>query len=104
MSLQKLTVCAAATAALAASVWVIPTQASMYPIARAAKPYIQHVDCAVGFHLGPVGTCVVGAPDAPPPPPVVVDRAAPPDQGCETKSITRRDSEGNSETRTKTNC
>ena len=102
MSLQKLTACAAATAALAAFVWVIPTQASMYPMARYAKPYIQHVDCAVGFHLGPAGACIIGAPDAPPPP--VVDRAAPPDQGCESKSVTRQDAEGNSETRTKTNC
>jgi len=47
---------------------------------------IQHVDCAVGFHLGPVGTRVIGTDD--PAPPAVVERR---DDHivCETKSVRR---------------
>jgi hypothetical protein len=47
---------------------------------------IQHVDCAVGFHLGPVGTCVIGTDD--PAPPAVIERRDD-NVGCETKSVRR---------------
>jgi hypothetical protein len=47
---------------------------------------IQHVDCAVGFHLGPVGTRVIGTDD--PAPPAVVERRDD-HVGCETKSVRR---------------
>ena len=101
MSLQKLLGCSAAAVAVGAvCAWTAPTQASMYPITHYATPYVQHADCAAGFHIGPVGTCILGTDD---PRPVVVEH---PDDhmGCETKSVTRQDAAGNSETKTKTNC
>jgi hypothetical protein len=52
-----------------------------------------------------LGTCVIGTDeprDAPPPP--VVEHRSVDEGGCETRSVNRTDSEGNSETRTKTNC
>jgi hypothetical protein len=108
---HKTTGCAAA-AAIAAFMSIGSTQAAMFPTIHDGAPNIHHVDCAVGFHVGPVGTCVLGV-DRPPPPrddaPVViehraVDESVPVDGGCETKSVNRTDSAGNSETRTKTNC
>jgi hypothetical protein len=111
MFVQKITSCAA-TAAIAAFMSVGPTQAAMAPIMKYGSPNIHHVDCAVGFHIGPLGTCVVGVDNGPPPPPdrpvdasppvVIEHRAA--DEGCQTKSVNRTDSAGNSETKTKTNC
>jgi hypothetical protein len=104
MFVQKITACAAA-ATIAAFMSVGGAQAAMSPVVHYGTANVQHVDCAVGFHLGPLGTCVIGADDRPPPdaaPPVVEHRSV--DEGCQTKSINRTDSEGNSETKTKTNC
>ena len=39
---------------------------------------------AVGFHLGPVGTCFIGTDD--PAPPAVIERRDD-NVGCETKSV-----------------
>lgn len=82
-------------------------QAAMLPPSRVATAYVQNVDCAVGAHLGPLGACILGNDD---PPPVVVEHRAVeapvpanPD-GCATKSVTRTDGAGNSETHTQTNC
>jgi hypothetical protein len=81
---------------------VIPTQAGMFPLARYPAPYVQHVDCALGAHIGPLGGCILGTDD---PRPVVVEHPDnAPNPGCETKSVTRTDASGNSETKTKTNC
>jgi hypothetical protein len=77
------------------------------PISHYATPSIHHVECAVGAHIGPLGGCILGNDN---PPPVVVERRAAdaPDargtDGCGTKSDTRTDGAGNSETKTKTNC
>jgi len=86
-------------------------QAAMAPAVSAGNPNIQYADCAVGFHIGPAGACILGADNDPPPPPphaVVVDPppvvVQPNDGGCVTKSVKRTDSEGNSETKTKSNC
>jgi hypothetical protein len=81
----------------------IPSQATMFPLARyAAAPYVQNVDCALGAHIGPVGGCILGTDD---PCTVVVEHPDnAPNPGCETKSVTRTDASGNSETKTKTNC
>lgn len=105
MFVQKVMGCAAA-AAIGAFLSIGCSQAAMYPSFHVGGSNVHRVDCAVGFHLGPVGTCVVGV-DNPPPPrsddrPVVVEHHV--DEGCQTKSINRTDSEGNSETKTKTNC
>jgi hypothetical protein len=88
--------------ALLASVVAAP--ASMLPVSHFATPNVQHVDCAVGAHIGPLGGCIIGNDDHPP---VVIERRAadaPDSDGCGTKSVTRTDSSGNSETKTKTNC
>jgi hypothetical protein len=88
---------------------VASAQAAMVPVSHYATPAIHHVDCAVGAHIGPLGGCILGD-DNPNPPPVVIERRAadapPPNSadGCATKSITKTDETGNSETKTKTNC
>ncbi|HLH48793.1 MAG TPA: hypothetical protein VKV96_05590 [Roseiarcus sp.] len=79
----------------------------MYPAVNHPASNLHHIDCAVGFHIGPLGTCVIGDDSGPPPPPppdrvIIEHRSA--DEGCETKSVKREDAAGNSETRTKTNC
>jgi hypothetical protein len=105
MSVQKLTGCATA-AAILGFITVGPAQASMYPAVNSGTPNVHHIDCAVGFHLGPLGTCVIGTDNGPPPPPrdhvIIEHRSA--DEGCQTKSVKREDAAGNSETRTRTNC
>ncbi len=107
MFVQKVAGCAAA-AAIAAFMTVGPTQASMYPAVHYGAANVHHVDCAVGFHIGPLGTCVVGVDDRPPPrdlpPDRIIEHRSVDVDGCETKSVHRTDPAGNSETRTKTNC
>jgi hypothetical protein len=107
MFVQKVTGFAAA-AAVAAFMSAGPTQASMYPATHYGAPNVHHVDCAVGFHIGPLGTCVVGVDDRPPPreppPDRIIEHRSVDEGGCETKSVHRTDAVGNSETRTKTNC
>lgn len=71
----------------------------MYPIARDATPYVQQVDCAVGLHIGPAGGCILGNDE---PRHEGVEHRD--DGGCDTKSVRKEDSMGNSETKTKTNC
>jgi hypothetical protein len=100
-----------ASAALASLISVGSTQAAMAPAVNAGKPNVHDVGCAIGFHVGPAGACILGGDnDPPPPPPRAVVVEPPPvvvehnDGGCETKSVNRTDAEGNSETKTKTNC
>lgn len=106
MFFQKATGCAAA-AAIGAFMAIGSSQAAMSPTTYHGTPNVHHVDCAVGFHIGPVGTCVVGVDNPPPPPPddrpVVVEHRDV-DEGCQTKSVNRTDSQGNSETKTMSNC
>jgi hypothetical protein len=106
MFIQNATGCAAA-AAIAAFISTGSPQAAMSPISHYGTQNVHHVDCAVGFRIGPLGTCVVGVDNPPPPPPgdrpVVVERRGV-DDGCQTESRNRTDSEGNSETQTRTNC
>jgi hypothetical protein len=101
MFVQKITGCAAAVA-VASIVSMCPSQAAMSPLVHYGTPNLHHVDCAVGFHIGPLGTCIVGVENGPPPDRVIERRSA--DEGCESKSVKRTDSDGNSETKTKTNC
>jgi hypothetical protein len=82
--------------------------AAMLPAPHYTAPMIQHIDCAVGAHIGPLGGCIIGD-DNPPPGPVMIERRtvdAPPADagGCASKSITRTDAAGNSETKTASNC
>jgi hypothetical protein len=87
----------AATFTVATLLSFSPVQAAMSPAIHNGDASVQRVDCAVGFHLGPAGACIIGTEDRP----VVERRAA--DEGCETKSVTRSDDTG-SVTKTKTNC
>jgi hypothetical protein len=96
----KITSCAAA-AVMAAFISASPAQAAMAPITHYGAPGVQHVDCDVGFRLGPLGTCVIGTEERHD---RVIEEHRAADEGCETKSVNRTDAAGNSETRTKTNC
>jgi len=102
MPVRKLLGCSPAAAVAVGAMFasISPTQATMYRITQYSTPYIHHVDCAVGFHLGPLGTCVIGVDD---PGPAAVERHDD-NVGCETKSVTKQDAAGNSVTKTKTNC
>src|SRR5579883_3243045 len=85
MSVQRLTGCATA-AAILGFITVGAAQASMYPAVNHPASNLHHIDCAVGFHIGPLGTCVIGDDSGPPPPPppdrvIIEHRSA--DEGCE---------------------
>ena len=108
MSIRQLLGCSAASAIAAGAMLasVAAAQATMLPVPTYATPNVQQVDCAVGAHIGPLGGCILGTDDHPP---VVIEHrsadAPPPDQnGCATKSVTRTDGNGNTETKTKTDC
>ena len=109
MSILKIAGCGA-SAALASLISIGSTQAAMAPVVHAGNPNVHNVDCAVGFHIGPAGACILGVDNDRPPPPRAVVVDPPPvvvehnDGGCETKSVNRTDAAGNSETKTKTNC
>jgi hypothetical protein len=108
MSLRQLMGGSAAAIVAAGTILasVASAQATMLPVVQNPTSSIHHVDCAVGAHIGPLGGCILGNDN----PPVVVERRAadapPPGDadGCATKSVTRTDGTGNSETKTKTNC
>jgi hypothetical protein len=99
MLVQTLSGCAA-TAALTALLSLTPAQAAMLPMSHFDLPGVQKVDCAAGFHIGPIGTCIIGTEEEHHD--QVVEH--PVDGGCQTKSVQRSDAMGNSETRTKTDC
>ena len=105
MPILKIAGCGA-SAALASLISIGSTQAAMAPAVNAGGPNVHYVDCAVGLHIGPAGACILGGDnDAPPPPPrAVVVAPAPNDGGCVTQSVNRTDAEGNSETKTRSNC
>jgi hypothetical protein len=109
MSLRQLIGCSAAALVGAGAMLASATgaQATMLPVSHYATPYVHQVDCAIGAHIGPLGACILGANDNPP---VVVERpiveapAPPVADGCSTKSVTRTDGAGNTETHTSSNC
>ena len=70
MSILKIAGCGAA-ATLASLISIGSTQAAMAPAVNAGNLTIQHVDCAVGFHLGPAGACILGTDNDRPPPPTL---------------------------------
>jgi len=86
---------------------VVATQATMLPASRYATPYVQPVDCAIGAHIGPLGACIIGQDDNRP---VVVEHRVTDSpgpqatEGCSTKSVTRTNDSGDTETHTKPNC
>jgi hypothetical protein len=88
-----------AAVAIATLLSFTPAQAAMSPALHTEDASVQRVDCAVGFHIGPAGACVIGTEERHD---TVIERRAA-DEGCRTKSVTRSDDTG-TETRTKTNC
>jgi hypothetical protein len=93
----------------AGSMFATAAPLTAIPAAQQRAPFVRHVNCAVGAHIGPLGACVGGTDDTPAAasPTIVEHRSADvpvqPD-GCHTKSVTRTDGAGDSETKTKTNC
>jgi len=91
----------------------------MAPAVNAGGSNLHYVDCAVGFHIGPAGACIIGVDKGPPPPPPGVVVAPPPppavvvapprvvvapnDGGCVTKTVKRTNGEGDTATKTTTN-
>jgi hypothetical protein len=76
--------------------------AAMAPAVPSVASSLQKVDCAVGFKLGPAGACIIGTPDPVEHDRVIERRSS--DEGCETRSVKRTDTDGTSETRTTSNC
>lgn len=89
----------AAAVSVAAFMSAAPAGAAMSPALTSSNSAVQHVDCAVGLHIGPAGGCILGTDEH-----RDADEHRAADDGCETKSVKRTDSDGNSETKTKTNC
>ena len=77
-------------------------QAAMAPMTSDAAPNLHKVDCAIGFHLGPAGACIIGTPDPEVRERVIERRSS--DEGCATRTVKRTDPDGNTETRTTSNC
>ncbi len=94
-------VSAAAVVSLSALLSTGIAQAAMSPGIHDTTTNVQRVDCAVGFHIGPIGTCIIGIEEESHD--TVIEKRAT-DEGCQTKSVRRTDDVGNTETRTTTNC
>ena len=77
-------------------------QAAMSPDIHHQAAGVQRVDCAVGFHIGPAGACILGDEEHRDHDKVIERRAT--NEGCETKTVRRSDDMGDSETHTKTDC
>ena len=72
MNVPKFVICGAG-AAVASLLTLGAAEAAMStPAQVGVKAPIERVDCAVGFHIGPLGTCVIGVENAAPPPAAVV--------------------------------
>ena len=90
----------AAAVAIAVLTFGGAAQAGMSPAVHYDTSGVQRVDCAVGFHLGPAGACILGTEE---PRERVIERRAT-DDGCQTRTVHRSDDMGNSETRSRTDC
>jgi hypothetical protein len=44
---------------------IATSQAATLPTATYITNNVHQVDCALGAHIGPLGTCIIGAPDRP---------------------------------------
>jgi hypothetical protein len=102
MLIVKITGCVAA-AAIASFISISATRAAISPVVHQTGPIYKNIDCAVGFHIGAAGACIIGTDDGPavPPPAAVVDA---PSTDCQTETVNKTDSAGNSVTKTRTNC
>ncbi len=109
MSLRQLIGCSAATLVGAGAILAsaTATQAVTLPVTRHAATNVQHVDCAIGAHIGPLGAAssvttttrlswssIASS----------TRRILKPPTVAQPSLVTRTDSSGDSETRTKTNC
>jgi len=73
--------------------------AAFLPTTRFAINHVQHVDCAVGAHIGPLGACIFGSPYSD-------NRRAvdAPREGCSTQTVERTDGMGDSVAKSRTEC
>jgi hypothetical protein len=78
-----------------------PAHAAMTPRMHTGTSILQHVDCAVGFHIGPAGACILGAEEEHHD--VVIEKRGA-DEGCSTKTVKKTNGEGDSVTKTTSNC
>jgi hypothetical protein len=85
---------------------IATTQAAMLPTTTYVTNNVHRVGCAVGAHIGPLGTCIFGTPDHPDDRPVVIERPEgdAPREGCTNKTVTETDEMGNTVTRSRTYC
>jgi hypothetical protein len=90
----------AATAAFVALLSLTPAQAAMSPSVQFDRPSVQRVDCAVGFHIGPAGGCIIGTEEHHD---TVIEKRGASDD-CATKTVKRTNGEGDSVTKSTTNC
>jgi hypothetical protein len=92
---------AAAATAFAGLLSLGSAEAAMAPAFKYGDTSFQRVDCAVGFHIGPAGICIIGTDEEHHD--TVIERRSS-DEGCQTKSVRKSDDMGNTETHTTTNC
>ena len=90
----------AAAAALAGFLSIGASEAAMSPAVQYQAPTIHHVDCAVGMHMGPAGVCIVGVEEHHEK--VIEHRSS--DENCKTKSVTKENDMGETQTKTMTKC
>ena len=100
MNIHWLTSSAAAVT-VATFMSAAPAQAAMTPKAPTGASILQQVDCAVGFHIGPAGACVLGAEEEHHD--VVIEKRRA-DEDCSTKTVKKTNGEGDSVTKTTSNC
>lgn len=91
----------AAAVTIATFMSAAPAQAAMTPRVHTGASILQHVDCAVGFHIGPAGACIIGAEEEHRD--VVIEKRGA-DEDCSTKTVKKTNGEGDSMTRTTSNC
>lgn len=99
MSALRLMGCATA-ATIASLITFGSASAAMAPVVQNDAPDVSSLIALWECNLGPAGVCVIGT-DEPRHDTVIERRSV--DEGCRTKSVTRENGMGDTETRTKTN-
>lgn len=103
MFAQKIAGCAAA-AIVASLVPMGASQAAMRPAVYFQATNVQHVDCAVGFHIGPAGACIIGVEEPRTETRVIERREVERRDDCATRTVKKTNGEGDSVTKTTTKC
>ena len=101
MNKHWITSSAAAAVTIATFMSAAPAPAAMTPRIHTGASILQHVDCAVGFHIGPAGACILGAEEEHHD--VVIEKRGV-NEDCSTKTVKKTNGEGDSVTKTTSNC